>query len=73
MKFWKSPVQYIPFSPVQFVLKHEKYFHLREESNYPNSLNPVVPESLSLVKAMLTQVLEKHPEARWFHIGADEV
>ncbi|KAM9457058.1 hexosaminidase D [Clarias gariepinus] len=61
------------FGHLEFVLKHEKYFHLREESNYPNSLNPVVPESLSLVKAMLTQVLEKHPEARWFHIGADEV
>ncbi|RXN19812.1 transcription factor E4F1 [Labeo rohita] len=28
---------------------------------------------MDLVQDMLTQVMKKHPEAKWFHIGADEV
>ncbi|XP_051570131.1 hexosaminidase D-like [Myxocyprinus asiaticus] len=61
------------FGHLEFVLKHEKYFSLREVAEYPNSLNSLAPGSLDLVKEMLTQVMRKHPEAKWFHIGADEV
>lgn len=60
-------------SPAQFVLKHEQFFHLREVDEFPNSLNPLAPDSLNVVQEMLTQVLEKHPQTQWFHIGADEV
>ncbi|XP_056128166.1 beta-N-acetylhexosaminidase [Rhinichthys klamathensis goyatoka] len=61
------------FGHMEFVLKHKKYFKLREVENFPNSLNPLAPESMELVQDMLTQVMKKHQEARWFHIGADEV
>lgn len=58
---------------LQFVLKHEKYFELREVPEFPNSLNPRVPGSLALLKDMLAQVMKLHPEAQHFHIGCDEV
>ncbi|CAM4402976.1 unnamed protein product [Leuciscus chuanchicus] len=61
------------FGHMEFVLKHKKYFKLREVETFPNSLNPLAPESMELVQDMLTQVMKKHREARWFHIGADEV
>ncbi|XP_076853382.1 hexosaminidase D-like isoform X4 [Brachyhypopomus gauderio] len=61
------------FGHLEFVLKHEKYFHLREVAMFPNSLNPLAPGALSLVEEMLSQVLRRHPEAKWIHIGADEV
>lgn len=55
------------------MLKHGQFFDLREVSDFPNSLNPLHPESLQLIEEMLTQVLMKHPQTKWFHIGADEV
>ncbi|XP_052409206.1 beta-N-acetylhexosaminidase [Carassius gibelio] len=61
------------FGHLEFVLKHEKYFKLREVETFPNSLNPQAQGSMDLVQDMLTQVMKKHPEAKWFHIGADEV
>uniref|UniRef100_A0A673MZ01 beta-N-acetylhexosaminidase n=1 Tax=Sinocyclocheilus rhinocerous TaxID=307959 RepID=A0A673MZ01_9TELE len=61
------------FGHLEFVLKHEKYFKLREVQTFPNSLNPQAQGSMDLVQDMLTQVMKKHPEAKWFHIGADEV
>ncbi|XP_047656433.1 beta-N-acetylhexosaminidase isoform X2 [Tachysurus fulvidraco] len=61
------------FGHLEFVLKHGQFFDLREVYDFPNSLNPLHPESLQLIEEMLTQVLMKHPETKWFHIGADEV
>ncbi|KAA0706017.1 Hexosaminidase D [Triplophysa tibetana] len=61
------------FGHLEFVLKHEKFFHLREVASFPNSLNSLAHGSMDLVKDMLSQVMQKHPESRWFHIGADEV
>ncbi|XP_053131660.1 hexosaminidase D-like isoform X2 [Hemicordylus capensis] len=61
------------FGHVEFILKHDKYRHLREVERFPNSFNPHVPETLALVKAVLTQVLNKHRRSSWVHIGADEV
>ncbi|XP_066498922.1 beta-N-acetylhexosaminidase isoform X2 [Hoplias malabaricus] len=61
------------FGHLEFVLKHEKFHHLREVAQYPNSLNPMAPGSLKLIKSMVKQILKQHQEVRWFHIGADEV
>ena len=33
----------------------------------------LIPESLSVVSDMIDQVIELHPDIKWFHIGADEV
>ncbi|NXK35514.1 HEXDC Hexosaminidase, partial [Piprites chloris] len=61
------------FGHVEFILKHEKYQHLREVERFPNSFNPHVPNTLALLKSVLTQVIEKHRRSTWIHIGADEV
>ncbi|CAI5792424.1 hexosaminidase D-like isoform X2 [Podarcis lilfordi] len=61
------------FGHVEFILKHDKYRHLREVERFPNSFNPHVQETMTVVKSVLTQVLSKHPQANWVHIGADEV
>ncbi|NXV01168.1 HEXDC Hexosaminidase, partial [Cettia cetti] len=61
------------FGHVEFILKHEKYQHLREVERFPNSFNPHVPETLALLKSILSQVIEKHRRSSWIHIGADEV
>ncbi|NXE29754.1 HEXDC Hexosaminidase, partial [Ardeotis kori] len=61
------------FGHAEFVLKHEKYQHLREVERFPNSFNPHVPDTLTLVKSILSQVMERHRRSAWIHIGADEV
>ncbi|NXK44581.1 HEXDC Hexosaminidase, partial [Chauna torquata] len=61
------------FGHVEFILKHEKYQHLREVQRFPNSFNPHVPDTLALLKSILSQVMEKHRRSSWIHIGADEV
>ncbi|NXN44077.1 HEXDC Hexosaminidase, partial [Rhinoptilus africanus] len=61
------------FGHVEFILKHEKYQHLREVERFPNSFNPHVPDTLALLKSILWQVIEKHRRSTWIHIGADEV
>ncbi|KFP29698.1 Hexosaminidase D, partial [Colius striatus] len=61
------------FGHVEFILKHEKYQHLREVERFPNSFNPHAPDTLALLKSILSQVIEKHRRSTWIHIGADEV
>ncbi|NXF01179.1 HEXDC Hexosaminidase, partial [Smithornis capensis] len=61
------------FGHVEFILKHKKYQHLREVERFPNSFNPHVPNTLTLLKSILAQVIEKHRRSTWIHIGADEV
>ncbi|NXP10381.1 HEXDC Hexosaminidase, partial [Thinocorus orbignyianus] len=61
------------FGHVEFILKHEKYHHLREVERFPNSFNPHVPDTLALLKSILSQVIDKHRRSAWIHIGADEV
>ncbi|NXJ38475.1 HEXDC Hexosaminidase, partial [Ciconia maguari] len=61
------------FGHVEFILKHEKYQHLREVERFPNSFNPHIPDTLDLLKSILSQVIEKHRRSTWIHIGADEV
>ncbi|XP_064633784.1 hexosaminidase D-like [Lineus longissimus] len=61
------------FGHFEFVLKHDKFRHLREVPNYPMALCPALEESFKLVCDMIGQVVELHPGLPWFHIGADEV
>ncbi|OCT63034.1 hexosaminidase D L homeolog isoform X2 [Xenopus laevis] len=61
------------FGHMEFVLKHGVFSHLREVEGFTNTLNPHKEQSLQLVQAMIGQVMELHPDARWLHIGSDEV
>lgn len=56
------------------MLRHEEWKELRELWRFTNALCPSNPESLSLVTAMIDQVISKMPKSlKYFHIGADEV
>lgn len=61
------------FGHFEFVLKLEKYKELREVSHYPQVLCPSHNKTLPLLHEMLTQVIDAHPNIKYFHIGADEV
>ncbi|CAN7990657.1 unnamed protein product [Ixodes hexagonus] len=61
------------FGHLEFALKLQEFMELRELSHSPQALCPSLNSSLSLVKAMLNQVLSLHPEAEFVHIGCDEV
>uniref|UniRef100_A0A8C6ZQH9 beta-N-acetylhexosaminidase n=1 Tax=Nothoprocta perdicaria TaxID=30464 RepID=A0A8C6ZQH9_NOTPE len=61
------------FGHAEFILKHEKFQHLREVERFPNSFNPHAPGTLPLLRNLLAQVMEKHGRSSWIHIGADEV
>lgn len=58
---------------MEYVLKHQKYQYLKEFLPSPAVLCPSKPESLRLVCDMVQQVLDAQPEAKYIHIGADEV
>lgn len=57
----------------EFVLKHDKFKHLREVPSKIQNLNPALPESVNMVTQMLDQVLTLHPMAEYIHVGCDEV
>ncbi|CAG4975680.1 unnamed protein product [Colias eurytheme] len=58
---------------MEFVLKHPQCIHLRESPRSPAVLCPTKPEALRLVCNLLQQTLEAQPDAKYIHIGADEV
>ncbi|XP_032521320.2 hexosaminidase D-like isoform X1 [Danaus plexippus] len=58
---------------MEFVLKHPLFQDLRELPYSPAVLCPSQHRSQLLVREMLRQVLEVQPDARYIHIGADEV
>ncbi|XP_061564165.1 hexosaminidase D isoform X2 [Cololabis saira] len=61
------------FGHMEFVLKHQSLWHLREEPHCLGTLNPHKEEGVKLVMEMLKQVVELHPGLSTLHIGADEV
>ena len=61
------------FGHMEHVLKLSEFVHLREMSQYPQSICPSHKASFSIIKQMVDQVLSAHPEAKYLHIGCDEV
>lgn len=61
------------FGHLEFLLKHDKYYELREAERYPNALCPSHPKSESAVLDMIYQILDAHPNSEYIHIGGDEV
>ena len=58
---------------MQFVLKHDEWRSLREVEHFPSSICPSNPRTLSLVKNLIRQIVNFHPDIQYLHIGADEV
>lgn len=61
------------FGHLEYVLKHKQYEHLRENHESVGELCPSKPETAELVKSLLDEVIDKHPDAAFIHIGCDEV
>lgn len=61
------------FGHLEYVLKHNRFRHLREMEHVPNSICPSQEQSKWVVCEMISQMLKAHPEIKWIHIGADEV
>ena len=61
------------FGHLEFVLKHDKWKHLRANAISQKGINPSLNESLRLLMSMFDQMLELHPNAAYIHIGGDEV
>ena len=61
------------FGHLPFLLKHKEFANIREIPENDWSLCPLNPGSERIVREMIHQVCAKHPTAKYFHIGADEV
>ena len=61
------------FGHMEHVLKLEEFSYLREMQPYPQSLCPSKDQSFEIVRAMIDQIMEMHPESNYIHIGCDEV
>lgn len=57
------------FGHMEFLLKHEKWYNLREVERYPSSICPSHPDTLSVIKKMLDQVILFHKNIEYIHIG----
>lgn len=56
----------------EYILKHEKYAPVRELPGHVDMGCPSNPATFELFTAMAGEILDLHPQSRYFHIGADE-
>lgn len=58
-----------------YVLLHEEFAHLGEEKGayaHMHALCPSNPDSFIFFTQMADQIMQLHPDSRYFHIGGDE-
>ena len=56
---------------LEWLLKHDAYAHLRE-AHYWNQLCPLAPDARDRLTHWLDEVIERHSQSRFIHLGADE-
>lgn len=61
------------FGHLEYVLRHDRYKGLRETAESTGELCPSRPESLTLVTELLQEMMDRHPDSRYIHLGCDEV
>lgn len=61
------------FGHLEFVLKHDEFKDLRAKKDVSTSICPLDKKSGPLVKKMIDQMIELHPNLKWLHMGGDEV
>ena len=72
----KHKIEIIPLqqclSHLEYAFRWKKYRHMAEDPSTPRTLCLQSPDGRALVRKMLRQVIEAHPESRFIHIGMDE-
>ncbi|MBB6732420.1 glycoside hydrolase family 20 zincin-like fold domain-containing protein [Cohnella zeiphila] len=61
------------FGHLEYVLRHGAYKHLRETEKSTGELCPSRPESYELATGLLGEMMDRHPDSRYIHLGCDEV
>ncbi|MFX0099804.1 MAG: family 20 glycosylhydrolase [Candidatus Hodarchaeota archaeon] len=69
------------YGHLEFVLKHDKYKHLKEVFDQPYEeddtktldICALHPETIPLLREMMASMAKFHPLSRYLHIGGDEV
>ncbi|WP_214626699.1 glycoside hydrolase family 20 zincin-like fold domain-containing protein [Paenibacillus agaridevorans] len=61
------------FGHLEYVLRHDRYKHLRETEQSIGELCPSREEAYELVTGLLGEMMDRHPDSRYIHLGCDEV
>lgn len=61
------------FGHLEYVLRQKRYEGLRESEDDTAAICPLKDEAFELVKELISDMISFHPEARYIHIGCDEV
>ena len=73
----KNFIEVIPlqqtFGHLEYVLKREEYKQYRECYEGIGEICPSKPMSFEIITDLLSEMIEKHLDARYIHIGCDEV
>ena len=61
------------FGHLEFVLKHQKFAKFRADKKIATSVCPINNGSVPLMRSLINQIVEMHPQSEWIHLGGDEV
>ncbi|CAF1453758.1 unnamed protein product, partial [Didymodactylos carnosus] len=61
------------YGHLEFLLKIDKFSHLRENLKYPQVITPCINQTFTVLYTMIDQYLNLYPNITYFHIGCDEV
>ncbi|OGV56145.1 MAG: hypothetical protein A2017_15815 [Lentisphaerae bacterium GWF2_44_16] len=56
----------------EYILKYDKFKELRENPDITSQACPLKAGTFELFRNMASEIMEAHPDSRYFHIGADE-
>lgn len=57
---------------LQYLFRWPQYYPFCQKSDYPDTLDVNSSEGRDLIKNMLKQVIEAHPDSKYIHLGMDE-
>ncbi len=57
---------------VEYILKQPQHARLRESATDISQFCPTEPDSLQFVVELIDDLLERHPDTRYIHLGGDE-
>jgi len=61
------------YGHLEYVLKHPQFKNLRETPDAPGEMCSCKSEAIELAKELIDEVINKHPNCGYIHLGCDEV